>query len=203
MGAHSCSLKEPIKLLTQKGAPLSRKVLLPLLTAKVLTPDLVALYGKYFEDNYRLVERVKFDVARAAELFRTDVAALVSEVARQEKYIEMQVDLIRGWHPWENPAKMERRERLMEHVEDTRDAVTALRRRINSEFEGRFFEAISPLEAAQPLLFEELSGIVNDASANFRVRRIKDARDAKGKATELEHDLTKYLEAALVNMRLT
>lgn len=94
MGAHSCSLKEPIKLLTQKGAPLSRKVLLPMLTAKVLTPDLVALYGKYFKDNYRLVERVKFDVARATELFRTDVAALVSEVARQEKYIEMQVDLI-------------------------------------------------------------------------------------------------------------
>lgn len=55
-----------------------------MLTAKVLTPDLVALYGKYFEDNYRLVERVKFDVARAAELFRTDVAALVSEVARRE-----------------------------------------------------------------------------------------------------------------------
>ena len=149
------------------------------------------------------MERVKFDVARAAELFRTDVAALVSEVARQEKYIEMQVDLIRGWHPWENPAKMERRERLMEHVEDTRDAVTALRRRINSEFEGRFFETISPLEATQPLLFGELSGIIHDASANFRVRRIKDARDAKGKATELEHDLTKYLDAALANMRLT
>ena len=203
MGAHSCSLKEPIKLLTQKGAPLSRKVLLPLLTAKVLTPDLVALYGKYFEDNYRLVERVKFDVARAAELFRTDVAALVSEVARQEKYIEMQVDLIRGWHPWENPAKMERRERLMEHVEDTRDAVTALRRRINSEFEGRFFEAISPLEATQPLLFGELSGIIHDASANFRSHRITDTREAKGKATKLERDLTEYLDAALVKMRLT
>lgn len=203
MGAHSCSLKEPIKLLTQKGAPLSRKVLLPLLTAKVLTADQVALYGKYFEDNYRLVERVKFDVARAAELFRTDVAALVSEVARQEKYIEMQVDLIRGWHPRENPAKMERRERLIEHVEDTRDAVTALRRRINSEFEGRFFEAISPLEATQPLLFGELSGIIHDASANFRSHRITDTREAKGKATKLEHDLTEYLDAALVKMWLT
>lgn len=162
MGAHSCSLKEPIKLLTQKGAPLSRKVLLPMLTAKVLTPDLVALYGKYFE---------------------------------------MQVELMRDWHPTRE--KRERWERLMEHVEDTRDAVTALRRRINSEFEGRFFETISPLEATQPLLFKELSGIIHDASANFRVRRIKDARDAKGKATELEHDLTKYLDAALANMRLT
>lgn len=110
------------------------------------------------------------------------------------------MDLIRGWHPRENPEKMER---IINHIEGIRDAVTVLRRRINSEFEGRFFEAISPLEAAQPLLFEELSGIVNDASANFRVRRIKDARDAKGKATELEYDLTKYLEAALVNMRLT
>lgn len=70
-----------------------------MLTAKVLTPDLVALYGKYFEDNYRLVERVKFDVARAAELFRTDVAVLVSKVARQEEYIEMQVKLMRDWHP--------------------------------------------------------------------------------------------------------
>ena len=49
MGAHSCSLKEPIKLLTQKGAPLSRKVLLPMLTAKVLTPDQVALYSKRSE----------------------------------------------------------------------------------------------------------------------------------------------------------
>lgn len=199
MGAHSCSLKEPIKLLTQKGTPLSRKVLLPMLTAKVLTPDLVALYGKYFEDNYRLVERVKFDVARAAELFRTDVAVLVSEVARQEEYIEIQVELMRGWHPRE---KRERWERLMKHIEDTRDEVTVLRRRINSEFEGRFFEAISPLEAAQPLLFGELSGIIHDASASFRVRRIRDARVAKGKATELEHDLTKYLEATLVNMRL-
>lgn len=200
MGAHSCSLKEPIKLLTQKGAPLSRKVLLPMLTAKVLTPDLVALYGKYFKDNYRLVERVKFDVARATELFRTDVAALVSEVARQEKYIEMQVDLIRGWHPPRE--KRERWECLMEHIEDTRREVTALRRRINFEFEGRFFEAISPLETVQPLLFDELSGIIHDASANFRGCHIRDARDAKGKATKLEHDLTKYLEATLVNMRL-
>lgn len=201
MGAHSCSLKEPIKLLTQKGAPLSRKVLLPMLTAKVLTPDLVALYGKYFEDNYRLVERVKFDVARAAELFRTDVAVLVSKVARQEEYIEMQVKLMRDWHPPRE--KLERWERLMEHIEDTRREVTALRRRLNSEFEGRFFETISPLEATQPLLFKELSGIIHDASANFRVRRIKDARVAKGKATELEYDLTKYLDAALANMRLT
>lgn len=172
-----------------------------MLTAKVLTPDLVALYGKYFEDSYRLVERVKFDVARAAELFRTDVAALVSEVARQEKYIEMQVDLIRGWHPTRE--KQERWERLMEHVEDTRDAVTALRRRINSEFEGRFFEAISPLEATQPLLFGELSGVIHDASANFRSHRITDTREAKGKATKLERDLTEYLDAALVKMRLT
>ena len=200
MGAHSCSLKEPIKLLTQKGAPLSRKVRLPMLTAKVLTPDLVALYGKYFEDNYRLVEKVKFDVARAAELFRVDVAVLVSEVARQEKYIEMQVELMRDWHPTRE--KRERWERLMEHVEDTRDAVTVLRRRINSEFEGRFFEAISPLEATQPILFEELSGVIHDASANFRSHRITDTREAKGKATELEHDLTKYLDAALANMRL-
>lgn len=91
----------------------------------------------------------------------------------------------------------------MEHIEDTRREVTALRRRINSEFEGRFFEAISPLETVQPILFEELSGIIHDASANFRVRRIKDARDAKGKATKLEHDLTGYLDAALANMRLT
>lgn len=200
MGAHSCSLKEPIKLLAQKGAPLSRKVLLPMLTAKVLTPDLVALYGKYFEDNYRLVERVKFDVARAAELFRTDVAALVSKVARQEQYIEIQVELMRGWHPRE---KQERWEHLMEHIEDTRREVTALRRRINSEFEGRFFEAIYPLENTQPLLFKELSGLIHDASANFRSHRIRDTRDAKGKATELEHDLTKYLDAALANMRLT
>lgn len=170
-----------------------------MLTAKVLTPTQVALYGKYFEDNYRLVERVKFDVARAAELFRTDVAVLVSEVARQEEYIEIQVKLMRDWHPPRE--KRERWERLMEHIEDTRREVTALRRRINSEFEGRFFEAISPLEATQPLLFGELSGIIHDASANFRVRRIRDARDAKGKATELEHDLTKYLDATLVNMR--
>lgn len=134
MGAHSCSLKEPIKLLTQKGAPLSRKVRLPMLAAKVLTPDLVALYGKYFEDNYRLVEKVKFDVARAAELFRVDVAVLVSEIAHQEKYIEMQVELMRDWHPTRE--KRERWERLMEHVEDTRDAVSALRRRFNSVFEG-------------------------------------------------------------------
>lgn len=171
-----------------------------MLTAKVLTPTQVALYGKRFEDSYRLVEKVKFDVARAAELFRTDVAVLVSEVARQEEYIEIQVELMRGWHPRE---KRERWERLMKHIEDTRDEVTALRRRINSEFEGRFFEAISPLESAQPLLFGELSGIIHDASANFRVRRIRDARVARGKATELEHDLTKYLEAALVRMRLT
>lgn len=171
-----------------------------MLTAKVLTPTQVALYGKRFEDNYRLVEKVKFDVARAAELFRTDVAVLVSEVARQEEYIEIQVKLMRDWHPTRD--KRERWERLMEHIEDTRREVTALRRRINSEFEGRFFEAISPLEATQPLLFGELSGIIHDASANFRVRRIRDARDAKGKATELEHDLTKYLDATLVNMRL-
>lgn len=171
-----------------------------MLTAKVLTPTQVALYGKRFEDNYRLVEKVKFDVARAAELFRADVAALVSEVARQEEYIEVRMDLMRGWHPREKP---EKRERIIDHIEGIRDAVTALRRRINSEFEGRFFEAISPLEATQPLLFGELSGIIHDASANFRVRRIKDAREAKGKATELEHDLTKYLEATLVNMRLS
>lgn len=171
-----------------------------MLTAKVLTPDLVALYGKYFEDNYRLVERVKFDVARAAELFRTDVAALVSEVARREQYIEVRLDLIRGWHPREKP---EKRERIIDHIEGMRDAVTALRRRINSEFEGRFFEAISPLEATQPILFEELSGIIHDASANFRSHRITDTREAKGKATELERDLTEYLEAALVKMRLT
>ena len=170
-----------------------------MLTAKVLTPTQVALYGKRFEDNYRLVEKVKFDVARAAELFRVDVAALVSEVARQEQYIEVRLDLIRGWHPREKP---EKRERIIDHIESIRDEVTALRRRINSEFEGRFFETISPLEATQPLLFKELSGIIHDASANFRVRRIKDARDAKGKATELEHVLTKYLDAALVNMRL-
>lgn len=113
-----------------------------MLTAKVLTPDLVALYGKYFEDNYRLVEKVKFDVARATELFRADVAVLVSKVARQEKYIEMQVELLRDWHPTRE--KRERWERLMEHIEDTRREVTALRRRFNSEFEGRFFEAISP-----------------------------------------------------------
>lgn len=171
-----------------------------MLTAKVITPAQVSLYAERCESNYRLVEKVKFDVARAAELFRVDVAALVSEVVRQEQYIEVRVDLIRGWNPRGNPEKMER---IINHIEGIREAVTALRRRINSEFEGRFFEAISPLEAAQPLLFEELSGIVNDASANFRVRRIKDARDAKGKATELEYDLTKYLEAALVNMRLT
>lgn len=172
-----------------------------MLTAKVLTPDLVALYSKYFEDNYRLVERVKFDVARAAELFRTDVAVLVSEVARQEEYIEMQVKLLHDWHPPRE--KRERWERLMEHVEDTRREVTALRRRINSEFEGRFFEAISPLEATQPILFEELSEVIHDASANFRSHRITDTRDAKGKATKLEHDLTEYLDAALVKMRLT
>lgn len=171
-----------------------------MLTAKVLTPTQVALYGKYFEDNYRLVERVKFDVARAAELFRTGVAVLVSEVARQEEYIEIQVKLMRDWHPPRE--KRARWERLMEHIEDTRREVTALRRRINFEFEGRFFEAISPLETVQPLLFDELSGIIHDASANFRGRRIRDARDAKGKATKLEHDLTKYLEATLVNMRL-
>lgn len=170
-----------------------------MLTAKVLTPTQVALYGKRSEDNYRLVEKVKFDVARVAELFRVDVAALVSELARQEQYIEIRLDLIRGWHPRENP---EKRERIIEHIEDIRDKVTALHRRINSEFEGRFFEAISPLEATQPLLFTELSGIIHDASANFRVRRIRDARDAKGKATKLEYDLTKYLDAALVNMRL-
>ena len=170
-----------------------------MLTAKVITADQVRAYSKCFEDNYRLVERVKFDVAKTAELFRTDVAVLVSEVARQEQYIEIQVELMRGWHP---SKKRERWERLMKHIEDTRDAVTALRRRINSEFEGRFFEAISPLEATQPLLFGELSGSIHDASANFRVRRIRDARDAKGKATELEHDLTKYLDATLVNMRL-
>ena len=170
-----------------------------MLTAKVLTPTQVALYGKRFEDSYRLVEKVKFDVARAAELFRVDVAALVSEVARQEQYIEVRLDLIRGWHPREKP---EKRERIIDHIEGIRDDVTALRRRINSEFEGRFFEAISPLETTQPLLFGELSGIIHDASANFRVRRIRDAREARGKATELEHDLTKYLEATLVNMRL-
>lgn len=171
-----------------------------MLTAKVLTPDLVVLYGKYFEDNYRMVERVKFDVARAAELFRTDVAVFVSDVARQEKHIEMQVELLRDWHPTRE--KRERWERLMEHVEDTRRELTALRRRFNSEFEGRFFEAISPLETVQPILFEELSGVIHDASANFRSHRITDTREAKGKATELEYDLTKYLEAALVNMRL-
>ena len=171
-----------------------------MLTAKVLTPTQVALYGKRFEDSYRLVEKVKFDVARAAELFRVDVAALVSEVARQEQYIEVRLDLIRGWHPREKP---EKRERFIDHIEGIRDDVTALRRRINSEFEGRFFEAISPLETTQPLLFGELSGIIHDASANFRVRRIRDAREARGKATKLEHDLTKHLEATLVNMRLT
>lgn len=172
-----------------------------MLTAKVLTATQVALYGKRSEDNYRLVEKVKFDVARAAELFRTDVAVLVSEVARQEEYIEMQVKLMRDWHPTRE--KRERWERLMEHVEDTRREVTALRRRINSEFEGRFFEAISPLEAAQPLLFKELSGVIHDASANFRSHRITNTREAKGKAIKLEHDLTEYLEATLVNMRLT
>ena len=171
-----------------------------MLTAKVITPAQVSLYAERCESNYRLVEKVKFDVARAAELFRVDVAALVSEVARQEQYIEVRMDLIRGWNPRENPEKMER---IINHIEGIRDAVTALRRRFNSEFEGRFFEAISPLEAAQPLLFKELSGIIHDASANFRVHRIKDARDAKGKATELEHDLTKHLEAPLANMRLT
>ena len=146
------------------------------------------------------MERVKFDVARAAELFRTDVAVLVSEVARQEEYIEMQVKLMRGWHPPRE--KRERWECLMGHVEDTRREVTVLRRRINSEFEGRFFEAISPLETVQPILFDELSGVIHDASANFRSHRITDTRDAKGKATELEYDLTKYLDAALANMRL-
>lgn len=171
-----------------------------MLTAKVLTPTQVALYGKRSADNYRLVEKVKFDVALAAELFRVDVAALVSEVARQEQYIEIQVELIRDWHPTRE--KRDRWERLMEYVEDTRHEVTALRRRINSEFEGRFFEAICPLETVQPILFEELSGVIHDASANFRSHRITDTRDAKGKATELEYDLTKYLEAALVNMRL-
>lgn len=171
-----------------------------MLTAKVLTPDLVALYGKHFEDNYRLVEKVKFDIARAAELFRVDVAVFVSEVARQEHYIEARLDLIRGWNPQENLEKMER---IIDHIEGIRDEVTALRRRINSEFEGRFFEAVSPLESVQPLLFGELSEIIHDASANFRVRRIRDAREAKGKATELEYDLTKYLEATLANMRLT
>lgn len=170
-----------------------------MLTAKVLTPTQVALYGKRFEDSYRLVEKVKFDVARAAELFRVDVAALVSEVARQEQYIEVRLDLIRGWHPREKP---EKRERIIDHIEGIRDEVTALRRRINSEFEGRFFEAISPLETTQPLLFGELSGIIHDASANFRVRRIREAREARGKATELEYDLTKCLEVTLVNMRL-
>lgn len=173
-----------------------------MITAKVLTPTLVALYGKRFEDNYQLVEKVKFDVARVAELFRADVAALVSEVARQEEYIEIQMELMRGWHPKERPEKRERWERLMKHIEDTRDEVTVLRRRFNSEFEGRFFEAISPLENTQSLLFKELSGIIHDASANFRSRRIKDARVAKGKATELEYDLTKCLDAALVKMRL-
>ena len=171
-----------------------------MLTAKVLTPTQVALYGKRSEANYRLVEKVKFDVARVAELFRVDVAALVSELARQEQYIEIRLDLIRGWHPRENP---EKRERIIEHIEDIRDKVTALHRRINSEFEGRFFEAISPLESVLPLLFGELSGIIHDASANFRVRIIRDTREAKGKATELEYDLTKCLEAALANMRLT
>lgn len=170
-----------------------------MLTAKVLTPDLLTLYSKRSEDNYRLVEKVKFDVARAAELFRTDVAVLVSEVARQEEYIEVRLDLIRGWHPREKP---EKRERIIDHIEGIRDDVSALRRRINSEFEGRFFEAISPLEATLPLLFGELSGAIHDASANFRSHRNKDARVAKGKATELEYDLTKYLDAALVKMRL-
>ena len=171
-----------------------------MLTAKVLTPTQVALYGKRFEDSYRLVERVKFDVVKAAELFRADVAVLVSEVARQEEYIEIQVELMRGWHPKE---RRERWERLMKHIEDTRDEVTALRRRINSEFEGRFFEAIYPLENTQPLLFKELSGLIHDASANFRSHRIRDTREAKGKATRLEHDLMEYLEVALVRMRLT
>lgn len=171
-----------------------------MITAKVLTPTLVALYGKRFEDNYRLVEKVKFDVARVAELFRADVAALVSEVARQEEYIEIQMKLMRDWHPPRE--KRERWERLMKHIEDTRREVTALRRRINSEFEGRFFEAIYPLENTQPLLFKELSGLIHDASANFRSHRIRDTREAKGKATRLEHDLMEYLEVALVRLRL-
>lgn len=107
-----------------------------MLTAKVITPAQVSLYAERCVSNYRLVEKVKFDVARAAELFRVDVAALVSEVVRQEQYIEVRMDLIRGWNPRGNPEKMER---IIDHIEGIRDAVTVLRRRINSEFEGRFF----------------------------------------------------------------
>ena len=191
MGVHLGSLKEPIKPLTKKGGAIfSRKVLLLMLTAKVLTADLIHAYNKKGGALLQAVCKTRSNVREASSEFLQILDEAHARIQKlEESYERYAHEAVSGYGASHGSLKRYKMNRV-------RRGSSVDREYPYTEFDVVFQYAISPLEDKDPELFHELSEMVSQSTDIFRTFYLYRYADIKRLCVSLERRLVARLEDA-------
>lgn len=162
-----------------------------MLTAKVLTRDLIHAYNQKGGVRLQAVYKARSNVGEAASEFLLILDEAHARIQKlEESYERYAYEAVSGYGASHGNLKRHKRHRV-------RRGSSMDREYPYTEFDVAFRYAISPLEDKDPELFHELSEMVNQSTDIFRTFYLYRYMDIKRLCTSLERQLVARLEEAL------
>lgn len=162
-----------------------------MLTAKVLTPDLIRTYIQKGGERLQAVCEARSNVGKAASEFLLILDEARTRIQKLEESYEHHIyEAVSGYGASHGNLKRYKKRRARRGSSEDREYPY-------TEFDVTFRYAISPLEDKDPELFHELSEMVSQSTDIFRTFYLYRYMDIKRLCTSLERRLVARLEEAV------